>query len=902
MEPSIPQIAQTENETAREANAAPNEGEQPTQEPNPEDEREQPPAVEITGRSEATEQLSITSGTAGANEGEQPTQEPNPEDYSEIQGMCMLCHEPFSEDDDFQAQYIECSNCHRRWHPHPDTDERGQTFYCRCGTCHMFQNQLNSFDHVTDPEYLTGIGCEFIAERIRVNGPEHDAICKLLERNIKEMMKHSDYLEDYIDLTNKLNRFIEMATLIKEKDRCYFKTRNQIEEIDQRLQEIAKSRSKASIEERKVLKARRDEINEHYNSLVAQVQEFRSSFSYYDVEFNREGRSRRSNALELIVNAFHYGIVIRNIRPTIYINPSDIDVVIKNRDDLVSIYPSIFEIPPEFIRTFNTCERKFEALFKRLIEEHYNQLHDSTNKLDRKYKRVGRCPTCEAAPVYIDENDCYRCAGCQARICKSCFKEISEGHACDPIDIADWNAIQEDTKACPNCGFRFGHHSRCNAMFCTNCYHGFNYTDLSEIKGWFDNAERDAWAKRMGFKNTHIVATFRQLPSDVQIEVAKNVGKNIVAPFSNLIGAISRFYDRNRNSNTFDNVKNAIISKTHFGEYKEHAVQILLCEILKEVIIDYTIEVLEICESINEGRNRTIKKLIDNEVDKKMNSAAENLATIIKRFYYMFPVARHTTIDEIETDFVRSIALYAHDTATMPNIAPMNDVFNVDDCVNMSEGLKRAYDGIRGAIEEKERNKPIILEEARSIDDVFNEYRRRFNLAGEINFQINLRRRYRNITHELIDGDDGPILDYIVEGASLSLEDAVNNNIRSVVDGVNGKPFKYADFVGKVISGVVQVNDEPGDEVQVNADLDDEALITILLRHYFQQIGVEYNRRNLSNVKILHRTFRNLRLNNEGFYLIEHRTERVPITFENFLTRRIMYQGTHSQNRKCSSR
>jgi len=807
------------------------------------------------------------------------------EDYSAIQQNCTLCGEPFSADDEFQNQFIECANCHRRWHPHPDADEHGNTSYCRCGSCHMFQNQLNAFSNVTEPEYLTGIGVEFIAERIRVLGKEHDAIYKLIERYTELMMKHESYLCNYIRLTDYLNRFIDMITLLKN----FEKSEAIVRRLEHEYNACKRKRNKEA-------KARQEELSNQLHEARAQLYERRQrwiethdNFSFNAVlEFTHmHAINGNPQALELIVNGFRYGIVIREMTPRIRLGSDDLEIAIKNRDALVSLYPDVFEIPSEFIDTFKNSNHQAGSVFRELMREHYKRIQESTPKLDLKFKRVGRCPTCEAAPVYIDENDEYRCSGCRARICKQCFKEIKENHVCRQVDIDEWSLIKEDTKACPNCGYRFGHHSRCNAMFCLNCYHGFDYESLKEIKGWFDNAERDAWAKRMGLQNTHIVATFRQLPTDIQIEVAKNVGKHMIAPFSNLVNGITGFYGRNRSINAFDEIKNTIITNTGFGKYKDNAVQILLCDVLKEVIIDYTIDILEVCEAMNEGRNRTVNKLVDNEVDVKMNRAAETLATIIKRLYYLFPVVRNEEIKNIEIAFISSIAVYANDIADEPSIAPLNDVFSTADCINMDDMLRVNYNGIHNAIIKKERNKPIVLEAATSIDDVFNEYKRRFRLEGEIEFQINLRRRYRPITREL--NDETMEIEYRADGQPLTIEDAQNNNIRSFIDGAAGKPFKYADFVGKVIAGIAPVVVEEApvlDEHQT-----DEEMIIRILTHFLAQYDEEYNRFTLREIQIWHRSFRTLRYGADGFYLIEHRTERVHISYEDFITRRIRCRG-----------
>lgn len=796
-----------------------------------------------------------------------------------IQIACSLCAEEFSPDDDFQGQFIECSNCHRRWHPHPDADSQGNTSFCRCGTCHMFQSNLSSFANVTEPEYLAGIGVEFIAERCRTLGKEHNAICMYVKRNVAEIMKHKDYIVDYVRLTELLNKFIDCASAQKE----YAELTKQLESSVSVLKSQRYGHSKELNELRSNIETLRNRLNELRKGLMS------SSIieNYRAISFG--GTSSHANALELIVNGFRYGIAIDNVRPHIYLAfcDSDVDIAIENRDVLVSLYPSIFEVPREFIETFAGGPRESEALTIKLIKKHYKRIRESVTKLDSKFTRVGICSVCEAAPVYIDEHDEYRCSGCQARICKLCFKELNDKHKCNKTDVDEWKLIQADTKACPNCGFRFGHHSRCSAMFCTNCYHGFNYDTLKEIKGWFDNAERTEWARRTGVTNTHIVATFRQLSTDIQIEVARNVGRNMPSPFALLVEGINGLYKNYGGVNAFDSINDELISKTDFGQYKKNAVMILLCEVLKELTLDYIIEILEVCEEMNEGRTKSIAKLMKNEVDLKMNRAVEKLALSIKRLYYYFPVQRIKEIAEIELLLMHSIAAYAIEAASS-RIASLNNVFNVDDCSSMSQGLQDAYKSIERSIAQKEESKPIVLEAATSIEAVFEEYKRRFNIQGDVSFQINLRRRYRNIQAR-----DGEAAEHIYEadGHRLTLEEVVENSIRSIDGEVSGKPFRYASFIGTIITGAQQ--SEPEDAIAPFDDetLTDDELIRRILVHFLTRYDEEYNERTLSFIKIYHRSFRNLRHDNNGYYLIEHYSDVHRLPYNDFATRRIRYRN-----------
>lgn len=707
------------------------------------------------------------------------------EDHSSIQIACSLCAEEFSPEDDFQGQFIECSNCHRRWHPHPDTDAQGNTSFCRCGICHMFQNNLSSFDNVTDPEYLAGIGFEFIADRCRTLGKKHDAMCIYVKRNVDEFMKHKDYIMDYIRLTDVLNEFIDHVNIQKE----YVEISDQLASSETALLFHHYKDNKELYELRSQIITLRNRLDDLRNKPMSKpTQEYYKEY-YRAISFGEI--SSNAKALELIVNGFRYGIAIRTIEPRICLSDSDFDVVIANRDILVSLYPSIFEIPREFIETFKYGPYESKALISNLMINNYKRISDSVTKLDSKFTRVGICSVCEAAPVYIDEHDEYRCSGCQAHICKLCFKELNDKHKCNKIDTDEWRLIQIDTKACPNCGFRFGHHSRCNSMFCTNCYHGFNYENLKEIQGWFENPERTEWARKIGITNTHIVAAFRQLSTDIQTEVVTNIGGNMPNPFALLVEGINALYKNHGSINVFDSINNELITNTEFGQYKDNAVSIFLCEVMKEIIIDYIIEVLEVCEEMNDGQVNSIEELIKNEVDLRMNRAAEKLALNIKRLYYYFPVQRIKEIDEIETKLMRSISAYAEETVGS-SISSLNNVFNVDDCSGMSQGLQSAYKNIERFIGWKKEPNPIVLEQL-SIKSIFKEYKRRFNIQEDVEFQINIGGSYRDIFQDDVKNETTEPL-YVAAGHVLSLKEVVENRIRSVNGYVNGKPFRYADF------------------------------------------------------------------------------------------------------------
>ena len=206
----------------------------------------------------------------------------------------------------------------------------------------------------------------------------------------------------------------------------------------------------------------------------------------------------------------------------------------------------------------------------------------------------------------------------------------------------------------------------------------------------------------------------------------------------------------------------------------------------------------------------------------------------------------------------------------------MNDVFTITP--QLPRELAIEYSKCKNAIARKIAIMPRALPLATTIDEVFAEYRRRYDIPPDVLIQVSLRRRYRQVTQE--EGE------YIAVGVGvITVEDVMNTNIRAP----NFPIFKYISQVGKPMPNI-EPPPEPAVEmpqvVNVEAQRDDER-IEALLRAYCEEIHEEYD---ISNFKIYHRTWRNLYHRDNHFYLIEHRTQEVPLPFDTMIHQRIRYR------------
>lgn len=115
---------------------------------------------------------------------------------------------------------------------------------------------------------------------------------------------------------------------------------------------------------------------------------------------------------------------------------------------------------------------------------------DINAKLNNKPIMCCRTSGCRGA---IRESDAC-CDRCHKEYCRICMQPKHEGE-CKEEDLSEWKILQEETKACPRCGYRFGHHAYCHDMWCINCFCCFQYDTGYVYPGRIDNKERDEYFK-----------------------------------------------------------------------------------------------------------------------------------------------------------------------------------------------------------------------------------------------------------------------------------------------------------------------------------------------------------------------------------------------------------------------
>lgn len=813
-----------------------------------------------------------------------------------LQSKCAACGEDIAETDDFNGQYIECANCHRRWHPHPDMmNEQNETILSICGVCHMPQRNLESFANVRDEEYLLLIGDELTRADIKDRGKKHNELFKLIEHYCDMYFRHRDYASFYLQLVHFLERaeansaelnvlLIQRDELVKERDKLMTQARRK-----------RNNRKKDASDESSIadLHVQIEQLDSQITTVGRRISALRDDrTSYYDAITFNCSPVENLKALAIILESMKRGLVIKSIVPKANIPVSNHTVIVESLEQVQSYFPELLQVPKEIMDSINlyrTSACKNEWIM-RVLHDNYQKLLETTKeKLPLTYKRVGICPNCESAPVYIDEKENYVCAGCRVQICKICFRPLTNPHTCKTEDVKEWKYLLEETKACPHCGFRFGHHSRCKSMFCTNCFGGFNYDTGAIIRGSFDNDERNDWLRKLGRQDNGIMSTFRQLSPDIQSEVINNIPRRLssIPPFAAIVESVMRIWERNIIKG-INEATIVIMSKLKFNEYdKNMSSVILVYEILKELLVDYTIDIISICETANGLRGVSIRTLVDNDIDIRFHENIEKMVKIINRLYSLFPpiaipiqfISDKANINRIFRHILESFSEYLIRAQDMRDIRVMNDVFTMSP--QLPKELAVEYSKCKNAIARKIATMPRMLPLATTIDEVFTEYRRRYNIPNDIAIRVSLRKRYREIT---LEGDE-----YIAVGVgAITVEDVMNTNIKATEFPI----FKYISQVGKPMPGL---EPPPAPVVEappvINAETQrDDERIEELLRAYCEEIHEEYD---IRHFKIYHRTWRNLYHRNNQFYLIEHRTEEVPLPFDIMIRQRIRYGFYH---------
>lgn len=735
--------------------------------------------------------------------------------------------------------------------------------FSTCPNCHMELTSLDAFDNLKSQECLMQVGKELIETFIKKNDPIYRSIHIRIKRMVEAYLDHRPYASDYVKLINFLEKYLNEF-----------------------------NGTKGPIELRDLI--------ETHSSKAENVQ-----------------------VLELLYEAFRLHVGIKVMSPPIRIRyiANDKKVILEFLPKLKALYPELIDITGDMFNALRENDDK-QHLVRSLTVRFYNKL-SKKREPDLSFTRVGICPLCEAAPVYVDGEQ-YICAGCRVHVCRRCFKPLDANHTCRKEDIDEWNILLRETRACPQCGFRFGHHSRCDSMFCTNCKCGFHYYSGELIKGSFENSERTDWLRSIGRQNQNIAPTLRQLPKGLRRDVVERISEQ--ASHHRVYGAIVKFV-RGRwhaGQNLFKSIASEIRGEANCETFKLQAANLIALEFMREKVTDFDIEILEIAEMLNGRRNAT-----NNDLDDRFDNAIVKIVAFLHRLHLLLPSIHDNRLLRFETEFMDSITKYLDslrtDTYRYTSIS-INDLSSFPIELKIPPMITKAFADARAVLREVLATRVQRLGPATSIDEIVNEYRRRFDIPAERGIEAYVRRHY----HLLTRNEDGTWnADKI---GAVTVADVVGVNVRAIkVDGEPAPPtFKYSQFIGKPIPVRQSPQQQPAQAPQAQAP---QAQI---LRQQAQQLRLAIQRReqqreqpapqpaqqlarrlllfgdavrirevleayvtwiggplplNVDDFRIRHHGgFRRLYYSDrEGFYYIEGRANHISLTYDEFLDRDFLY-------------
>lgn len=460
--------------------------------------------------------------------------------------VCADCREPI-ENEDFIVQnpyftsfkdkqlydYIHCPCCNCNRHPHPEIDDLSV-----CSACHYeFTDLHDLIEHLYTEEYVAKAINDFRKRRREQMREEHvkrftytknivetlegkidlllfskEAISiarQILDDEMKDKIETLTKLEEeFANILEKLIVLIEspndqnawknvfkislpshimkfrstyvlrhqgiyggmnIQTCISEENRK--KAMNYVGKLITTLGKIAETR-------RLLMHAASDKL-----SSTSEICSIRLSRDW------REATDLDYDYLSFIIDGLERGWVIKENKIRCNLWALDPRVIIQMKR-LVSLlttkYSDLLDIPDEIAQAIRDKQR-FSSLFQSIYIAS-KEITKTLTETSNDFQKIGTCPECSSA-VYINERHEYVCLNCHANLCKTCFKVKLPSHECKQADIDEWNFMLNETKPCPTCGFRFGHHSACDTMFCIHCHRYFNYRTGEPIKGHPHNPE-----------------------------------------------------------------------------------------------------------------------------------------------------------------------------------------------------------------------------------------------------------------------------------------------------------------------------------------------------------------------------------------------------------------------------
>jgi len=266
---------------------------------------------------------------------------------------------------------------------------------------------------------------------------------------------------------------------------------------------------------------------------------------------------------------------------------SKVQSLIDDEKESYNINISLIESYNAKIGIYKTRIEEIKVEQMTLHRERYNIREEQIlNKEPKKNSYIYPCPHSECRGFL---NESFFCGLCNSNVCERCYIIIScdETHTCDKNNIDSFNAIKNDSKACPSCGEFISKVSGCDQMFCTTCGTAFSWkTGLIE-KGVIHNPHAYDFFER----NPELLRIYEQqnahnglvgnrnncqnIPNFTDVNKYKFVSEEIFDYLKNIHRNISTFYIEERqkyldilNQNEIDANRNIEARKKYIeGKY-----------------------------------------------------------------------------------------------------------------------------------------------------------------------------------------------------------------------------------------------------------------------------------------------------------------------------------------------
>lgn len=453
--------------------------------------------------------------------------------------VCTACGDPINNED-FLVQnsyfslfkdeqlydYIHCPCCNRDMHPHPEIDDLST-----CSSCHYEFVELHDLiKHLYTKEYIAKAISDFKKRRWEGIRSEHikryeytkhtlemlvGKIEMLLfskkaivlarriltsfdEEKMKELIKlqeqSDEIIEQLIDLVDdpSIKDHWRKAFTAEIPFAVFYYSKNVYGGLDLTvLDEPIRKKAKIQMDSlltilRRIAHLKRLLICEGADKLPIKS-------SMCSIQFTNEFSqtiNKDYDYLSFIVDGIEKGWVIKEnkVRCVLWIlEPRVIEQMKRLVSILTTKYNQLLEVPDEIVEAIENSNSADGNIFE-VVYLASKEITKTLTEITNDFQKIGTCPECSST-VYINEKHEYVCLNCKRSICKTCFKAKEPNHKCKRADIDEWEFMLNETKPCPTCGFRFGHHSACETMFCINCHHYFNYRTGEAIKGHPHNPE-----------------------------------------------------------------------------------------------------------------------------------------------------------------------------------------------------------------------------------------------------------------------------------------------------------------------------------------------------------------------------------------------------------------------------